>query len=100
MRELHALAHARSACVTLPDLLKLAWRSIRRWWHAAVLRWIDRYLQRHDQERAYTLLDFEELPVLYDEADIPVLFDEAAGFTGNSLSETPATVDYGVLHVL
>jgi hypothetical protein len=100
MRNLLALAHARSACVTLPDRLKLAWRALRSWWHAAILRWIDGYLRRHDQERAYTLLDFEELEVLYDEADIPVLFDEAAGFTDNSLPETSATVDYGVLRVL
>jgi hypothetical protein len=100
MRELHALAHARSACVTLPDRLKLAWRGLRNWWHAAILRWIDRYLQRHDQERAYTVLDFEELEIFYDEADIPVLFDGAAGFTDNSLPEPPATIDYGVLHVL
>jgi hypothetical protein len=90
----------RELLVTLPDRLKLAWRAVRRRWHAAVLAWIDRYLQRHDQERAYTLLDFEELEVLYGEADIPVLFDEASGFAGNSLPETPATVDYGVLHVL
>ncbi len=38
--------------------------------------------------------------MLYDEADIPVLFDEAAGFADNSLPEPPATIDYGVLHVL
>jgi hypothetical protein len=90
----------RNLLLTLPDRLKLAWRAALDWWHAAILRWIDRYLQRGDQERAYTLLDLEELEVLYDEADIPVLFDEAAGFTGNSLPETPASIDYGVLHVL
>jgi hypothetical protein len=46
------------------------------------------------------VLDFEELEIFYDEADIPVLFDGAAGFTDNSLPEPPATIDYGVLHVL
>jgi len=94
MRKLFRLAHVRSAGVTLPDRLKLAWRALRRWWHAAVLVWIDRYLQRHDQERVYTVLDFEELEVLYDEADIPVLFDEAGGFAQNPWPETSATIDY------
>jgi hypothetical protein len=86
--------------LTLPDRLKVAWRALRRWWHAAVLAWIDRYLHAHGQERAYPVLDFEELEVLYDEADIPVLFDEAGGFAGNSLPETPAPIDYGDSSVL
>jgi len=90
----------RNLLLALPDRLKLAWRAARGWWHAAILRWIDRYLQRHDQERAYTLLDFEELPVLYDEADIPVLFDEAGGWAGNSWPERAAIVDYEALQVL
>lgn len=90
----------RELLLTLPDRLKVAWRALRRWWHAAVLAWIDRYLQQHDQERAYTLLDFEELPVLYDEADIPVLFDEASGFAQNPWPETPVPIDYGDSGVL
>jgi len=63
----------RNLFLTLPDRLKLAWRGFRNWWHAAVLVWIDHYLQRHDQERAYTLLDFEELPTLFDEQDFQVV---------------------------
>ena len=90
----------RNLLVTLPDRLKLAWRAFAHWWHTAILRWIDGYLRRHDQERAYTLLDFEELPVLYDEADIPVLFDEAGGFAQNSWPETPVPIDYGDSGVL
>ncbi|MBE2234710.1 MAG: hypothetical protein IAE85_14550 [Anaerolinea sp.] len=100
MRNLLALAHARSAGVTLPDRLRLAWRALRSWWHAAILRWIDRYLQRHDQERAYTLLDFEEMDVLYDEVHISVLFDEAGGWAGNPWPERAETVDYGFMQVL
>ncbi len=90
----------REQLFTLSDRIRLAWRALRNWWHAAILRWIDGFLRRHDQERAYTLLDFEELEVLYDEADIPVLFDEAGGFADNSLPETPAPIDYGDSNVL
>ena len=90
----------RNMLLTLPDRLKVARRALRRWWHAAVLAWIDRYLQRHDQERAYTLLDFEELPVLYDEADIPILFDEAGGLAQNPWPELPVPIDYGDSGVL
>ncbi len=75
----------RNPIVTLPDRLKLAWRALRSWWSALLLGWIDRYLQRHDQERAYRLLDFEELEVLYGEADIPVLFDEPGGLTQHAM---------------
>ena len=57
MRNLLALAHARSACVTLPDRLKLAWRAARGWFHAAILRWIDRYLAERDEERVPVPLD-------------------------------------------
>ena len=90
----------REQLVTLSDRIRLAWRRACRWWHAAVLRWIDRYLQRHDQERAYTLLDFAELPVLYDEANIPVLFDEAGGWEGNPRPEMAEIVDYEASQVL
>ena len=90
----------RSLLVTLSDRIRLAWRAARGWWHAAILRWIDGFLRRHDQERAYTLLDFEELEVLYDEADIPVLFDEAGGFAQNSWPEVPVPIDYGDSGVL
>jgi hypothetical protein len=90
----------RNLLVTLPDRLKVAWRALCSRWYAAILRWIDGYLRRHDQERAYTLLDFEELPVLYDEADIPILFDEAGGFAQNSWPETPVPIDYGDSGVL
>jgi hypothetical protein len=90
----------RNMLLTLPDRLKVAWRALRSRWHAAILRWIDGYLRRHDQERAYTLLDFEELPVLYDEADIPILFDEAGGWAGNPWPEWAETVDYGNMQVL
>ena len=76
MRELHALAHARSACVTLPDRLKLAWRAVRDSWTALELRWINRCLDARDQERAYTVLDFEELEVLYDEDSLPVIAEQ------------------------
>jgi hypothetical protein len=76
MRELLALAHARSACATLPDRLRLAWRALRDWWHAAVLAWIDRFLRAQGQERAYTLPDFEELEVLYDEQDFQVVVEQ------------------------
>jgi hypothetical protein len=100
MRELLALAHARSACVTQPDRLRLAWRAVRDWWTAFVLRWIDRYLAERAEERVPIPLDFEELAVLYDEAHIPVLFDEAGGWAGNSWPETAAIVDYEALQVL
>ena len=90
----------RDVFFTLPDRLKVAWRALRDWWHTAVLVWIDRYLQRHDQERVYTVLDFEELEVLYDEADIPILFDEAGGFAQNSWPEVPVPIDYGDSGVL
>jgi hypothetical protein len=100
MRNLLTLAHARRACVTLPDRLKLAWRALSRWWHTAILRWIDRCLAERDEERVPIPLDFEELAVLYDEAHIPVLFDEAGGWAGNSWPETAAIVDYEALQVL
>ena len=83
----------RELLVTLSDRLKLAWRALLSWLTARVLRWIDRYLHAHGQERAYPVLDFEELKVLYDEADIPVLFDEAGGWAGNPWPERAETVD-------
>jgi hypothetical protein len=85
----------RDKLVTLPDRLKLAWRAMRDWWTAAILRWIDRYLQARDEERAPALLGFEELAVLYDETDIPILFDEAGGWAGNSWPAVPEPIDYG-----
>jgi len=90
----------RGFLTTLPDRLKLAWRSARGWWAALVLRWIDRYLAERDEERVPIPLDFEELAVLYDEAHIPVLFDEAGGWAGNSWPERAAIVDYVALQVL
>ena len=86
--------------VTLPDRLKLAWRAARGWCHAAILRWIDRYLAERDEERTPIPLDFEELPVLYDEADIPALFDEPGGWAANLWPERAETVDYGIMQVL
>jgi hypothetical protein len=80
--------------------MKLAWRAARGWWTTLVLRWIDRYLQRHDQERTFAVLDFEKLEVLYDEADIPALFDEPGGFVANSWLELLESIDYGNSSVL
>ena len=54
---------------------------------AALLRLIDRFLARRDEERAAKLLNFDELPVLYDEADFPVVLDKALGWSGNSTPE-------------
>jgi hypothetical protein len=90
----------RELLLTLPDRLKVAWRALRDWWTALILRWIDRYLAERDEERVPVPLDFEELEVLYDEAHIPVLFDEAGGWVGNSWPETAAIVDYGIVQVL
>jgi hypothetical protein len=90
----------RNLIVTLPDRLKLAWRALRGWWAALILRWIDRYLAERDEERVPVPLDFEELAVLYDEAHISVLFDEAGGWAGNPWPEWAETVDYGIVQVL
>ena len=90
----------RNMLLTLPDRLKVAWRALRDWWTALVLRWIDRCLAERDEERTPIPLDFEELAVLYDEAHIPVLFDEAGGWAGNPWPETAAIVDYEALQVL
>lgn len=56
----------RDLFITLPDRLKLAWRAVRGWWTALILRCIDRYLYAQGQERSYPVLDFEELEVLYE----------------------------------
>ena len=72
----------RDLLVTLPDRIKIAWYRLRAWSDAVFLRFIDRYLARRDEERAPTLLDFDELPVLYDDADFPVVpgdFDADSG---------------------
>ncbi len=90
----------RNLIVTLPDRLNLAWRALRNWWAALILRWIDRYLAERNEERVPVPLDFDELAVLYDEADIPVLFDEAGGWAGNPWPERAETVDYGIVQVL
>ena len=66
----------RNLIVTLPDRLKLAWRALRDWWTALVLRWIDRYLAERDQERVPVPLDFEELEVLYDEHDFQIVAEQ------------------------
>ena len=61
--------------VTTPDRLKTAWRMLQVRVEAALLRLIDRYLARRDEERTPRLLEFDELPILYDEADFPVVRD-------------------------
>lgn len=66
----------RNLIVALPDRLKVAWRAARDWWTALVLRWIDRYLHAQGQERAYPVLDFEELEVLYDEHDFQIVAEQ------------------------
>ena len=63
----------RDLLVTLPDRIKVAWYRLRAWSDRVFLRFIDRYLARRDEERAPTLLDFDELPVLYDFADFTVV---------------------------
>jgi len=90
----------RDLFVTLADRLKLAGRAVGQWRHAAILRWIDRYLRTQGQERVYTTLDFEELPVLFEEASIPVLFEEPGGFGENLWPKQPNPIDYGSLDVL
>ena len=65
----------RELFITLPDWLKLArFRLIDRL-DTFVLRLIDRYLLRRDEERTRLLLPFEELPVLYDEDEFPIIDD-------------------------
>lgn len=90
----------RNLIVTLPDRFKLAWRALRCWWAALILRWIDRYLAERDEDRTPIPLDFEELEALYDEAHIPVLFDEAGGWAGNPWPERAEIVDYETSQVL
>lgn len=90
----------RDLFVTLADRLKLAGRAVSQWWHLAILRWIDRYLNARGQERVYATLDFEDLPVLFDEANLPVLFEEPGGFGENSWPKQPNPIDYDVSDVL
>ena len=77
----------RDLLVTFPERLQAAHRALTARLEAALLRLIDRFLARRDEERAAKLLNFDELPVLYDETDFPVVLDKALGWSGNSTPE-------------
>ena len=89
----------RDLLVTFPERLRAARRALTARLEAVLLRLIDRFLARRDEERAAKLLNFDELPVLYDEADFPVVLDKALGWSGNSTPdaltiENPLWYDY------
>ena len=54
----------RDLLATFPERLRAARRALTARLEAALLRLIDRFLARRDEERAAKLLDFDELPVL------------------------------------
>lgn len=59
--------------ILISEYLKLAKRRFLDWLDRFEVRLIDKRLRSRGEERAVTLVDFDDLPVLYDLEDITTL---------------------------